>query len=506
MTHRNRSWMRAGTIACCILGQASFAAASSHREAPFITKNPKVDGTDLYLFRSYEPGRSDYVTVIADYLPLQDAYGGPNYFQLDPEALYEIHFDNDGDAKEDLTFRFRFENPLAQNGKGLAVDAGGKKTPVPLINVGPISFDDSSNLNVIERYGLQVMRGNRRNGKLADVTRKSDGSRLFPKPTDYIGTKSLGAPAQYESYARAHIHEIAIPDCQLPGRVFVGQRKEPFAVNLGTVFDLINAPANVVVGGGTRAGRALVPSTIDDKNITSLALELPIACLKKSSDVIAAWTSSSVRQVRIINPQPTYALPSFEGGAWTQISRLGMPLVNELVIGLPDKDAFNASEPSGDARFANYVTNPSLPELIEVLFGSAGVVAPNRFPRSDLVTAFLTGVPNVNANGSTAEMTRLNTAIPATPKGMQNSLGATACFVDGVLTLSNAGCDPAGFPNGRRPGDDVVDITLRVAMGALLPASDAPSGQLPFTDAVLQEDAQFDGVFPYLTTPNPGAL
>ena len=125
--------------------------------------------------------------------------------------------------------------------------------------------------------------------------------------------------------------------------------------------------------------------------------------------------------------------------------------------------------------------------------------------RADLVAAFLTGVKDVNANGSTAEMMRLNTALPATPKGMQNSLGAAACFVQGTLTLNNPGCDPAGFPNGRRPGDDTVDIALRVVMGYLLPTADAPSGQLGFTDATLQEDGQFNDAFPYLLTPNPGA-
>jgi len=151
------------------------------------------------------------------------------------------------------------------------------------------------------------------------------------------------------------------------------------------------------------------------------------------------------------------------------------------------------------------VTNPSLPELLEILFGSAGAVAPNVFPRSDLVAAFLTGVPGVNANGSTAEMQRLNTALPITRKGQQNSLGAAACFVFGVATPSNPGCDLAGFPNGRRPGDDVVDIELRVAMGYLLPQSAAPAGQVPFTDASLNEDSQFDNAFPYLTTPVPGA-
>jgi hypothetical protein len=347
------------------------------------------------------------------------------------------------------------------------------------------------------------MRGSRRGNQQWDVTDAGTGSSVFEKPTDYIGTKSF---PDYRSYAAAHVFNINIPGCATKGRMFVGQRKEPFAVNLGTIFDLINAPAAVIVGGNTAAGRALVPSTIDDKNITSMELELPIACVKGKGDVVAGWTSASVRQVRIVNPRATYRLPAFEGGAWTQVSRLGSPLVNEVVIGLKDKDRFNASEPKNDGQFAGYVTNPSLPELLEILFGGAGVMAPNRFPRADLVAAFLTGVSGVNANGSTAEMLRLNTAIAPTAKGSQNSLGAALCFIQGALSLSNPGCDPAGFPNGRRPGDDVVDIELRVAMGYLLPLADAPSGQLAFTDAAIQEDAQFDNIFPYLRTPQPGAM
>jgi hypothetical protein len=504
MNIATRKW-GAAALTLLALAHVGSAEASSHREAPFITKNPKVDATDFYLFRSYESDRAGFVTVIANYQPLQDAYGGPNYFTMDPEARYEIHLDNDGDAKEDLTFRFRFDNALANDGKGLSVDAGGKKIAVPLVNIGPISAADRSAVNVTETYTMQLIWKDVHSGRWKDVTNAASGKKTFVKPTDYIGTKTFGAAPGYDNYARAHIYDIDIPECATKGRVFVGQRHESFAVNLGTIFDLVNAPPEVVVGGGTREGRWLVPSTIDDKNITSIALELPIACIKGDGDVVAGWTTSSVRQVRIINPYARYDLPAFEGGAWTQVSRLANPLVNEVVIGLKDKDRFNGSRPRDDAQFADYVTNPSLPELLEILFGAAGVVAPSKFPRTDLVAAFLTGVPNVNKDGGTAELVRLNTAIPATPKGMQNSLGAAACFVNGVLTLGNPGCDPAGFPNGRRPGDDSVDIALRVMMGYLLPASDAPSGQLAFTDASLQEDAQFDASFPYLTTPNPGA-
>jgi hypothetical protein len=481
------------------------ARASSHREAPFITKNPKVDATDFYMFRSYEPGREKYVTLIANYLPLQDAYGGPNYFTLDNEALYEIHVDNDGDAREDLTYQFRFRNELA-GGDGFKVPAGDKMVAVPLVNIGGITAADTSKLNVNESFTVRVVKGWRRAGQAFEVTNAMTGGGVFRKPTDYIGTKTFGPPPGYDNYARSHIYNVNIPGCSMPAKMFVGQRRESFAVNLGTIFDLVNAPPAIVVGGGTREGRSLVPSTIADKNITSLALEIHGDCLKGKGDVIGGWTSASLRQARVINPRATYKLPALEAGAWTQVSRLSTPLVNEVVIGLKDKDRFNGSEPRDDGQFADYVTNPSLPELLEILFGSAGVMAPNKFPRADLVAAFLTGVEGVNKNGSVAEMVRLNvTAFTPTPKGMQNSLGAALCFVQGVLTPTNPGCDPSGFPNGRRPGDDTVDIALRVVMGHLLPTADAPSGRLAFTDASLQEDAQFDAAFPYLTTPTPGA-
>ncbi|NOK19951.1 DUF4331 domain-containing protein [Corallococcus carmarthensis] len=484
---------------------ATAALASSHREAPFITKSPKVDATDLYMFRSYETGRADFVTLIADYIPFQEPYGGPNFFTMDPEALYEIHIDNDGNGQEDLTFQFRFTNTLANanNGATLTIGTGAqaKTVAVPLFNVGAITTADQSNLNVQESFTLKVVRGNRRTGTAKDVTHAVGGSATFRKPTDYIGTKSLGSPATYEAYAREHVYSVNIPDCATPGKVFVGQRKEPFAVNLGPVFDLVNADPTIITDATKRNA---VPNPLAKNSITTLALEVPIACLQAGSQtVIGGWTTASVRQARAINPSPTFAKPSRDGGAWQQVSRLGMPLVNEIVIGLPDKDKFNASQPKDDAQFATYVTNPTLPALLEKLFGTK---APTVFPRTDLVAAFLTGVTGVNANGSTAEMQRLNMALPATPKASQNNLGAAGCFLNGKLDTTLAGCDPAGFPNGRRPGDDVVDIELRVAMGYLFENdTQAPSRNTPFHDAVLQDASQFDAVFPYLKTPAAGA-
>jgi hypothetical protein len=524
--------------------------ASSHREAPFLTRNPKVDGTDFYMFRSYEGGRDGYVTFIANYQPLQDAYGGPNYFSLDPEALYEIHVDNNGDATEDVTFQVRVQNQLASSNNGATLPIGPagseKNVSIPLINFGAISSSDQSKLNLHETYSLKIVRGNRRTGTAQDVLRTGTTNAVFSKPVDYVGNSTFGDKAGYDAYANQYIYEIDIPGCTPPAstkpRVFVGQRQEGFAVNLGTVFDLVGSPgsAAVVTGGTNRANRGDTVSNnliaganaIGGKNITSIALEVPISCLVQGGQtVLGGWTTASVRQARVINPQATYPRPSREGGAWAQVSRLGNPLVNEVVIGIKDKDRFNSSEPKSDAQFLDYVTHPVLPAYLELLFGSgAGTLAPSgaSYPRNDLLAVFLTGVQatdtgggttggtmvNVNKNGSTCEYLRLNTALAPTARGAQSSLGAAACFVNGALKLDNVtadgnadnDCDPAGFPNGRRPGDDVTDVALRVMMGYLLPknVTTNPAQDIPFTDFAINYDTQFGASFPYLNTPNPG--
>ncbi|HEY6940760.1 DUF4331 domain-containing protein [Dokdonella sp.] len=497
---RFRTSLAAGLAAALAAFAASpeGAIASSHREAPAITQYPKVDGTDLYVFRSYEPGRSDFVTIIANYVPLQDAYGGPNYFTMDPDALYEIHIDNNGDAKEDLTYQFKFAYDL----KDIQLNIGGRSVGIPLRNAGQVTADNSDARNDAETYTVNLIRGARRQPPdvAGAVSNADGGGTAFAKPIDNIGTKSL---PDYVAYAKRHVYAVNVPGCSTPGRMFVGQRREGFGVNLGEIFDLVNIPTARVVGSRSGSTNATA-----GKNITSLALELPIACVTGAGEpVIGVWTTASLPRTRLVGNEPLRRIVADRN--FVQVSRLGMPLVNEIVIGLKDKDAFNASEPKDDAQFLTYVTNPTLPALLEVLFGADGVMAPSVFPRADLVAAFLTGVPNVNQpnNGAPSEMIRLNTALPVTPKGSQNSLGAAACFVDGVLTLTNPGCDPAGFPNGRRPGDDVVDIELRVAMGVLLPpgAGKPPSANLPYTDGVLVEDSQFDATFPYLTTPLPGS-
>ncbi len=509
------------------------AAASSHREAPFITKMPKVDSTDFYMFRSYEAARlsQDYVTLIASYQPFEDPFGGPNYFTMDPEALYEIHIDNNADAKEDLTFQFRFTNALA-GGEGAKLDigpAGAKKSvAIPLINATPGTTGDA-NLNVQESFTAKIIRGDRRTSTdVKDIMNAAGNATTFRKPVDNIGVKSFGGvdPATgaavdanaYKAYADAHVYTVNIPGCTAgTGKIFVGQRQESFAVNIGPIFDLVDAPAGVITNP---AARAAVTNPIGKKSVTSIAVELPSACVKgtgANGAIIGGWQTASVRQARAINPQATYGRPSREGGAWAQVSRLGMPLVNEVVIGIKDKDRWNSSVPSGDTQFLDYVTHPTLPALIEALFGPT-VAAPTLFPRADLVAAFLTGITapnaaggpdiNLNTNGATAEYQRLNLGLPPTAIASQKPFGAAGC-VDAArkIDLTAPNCDPAGFPNGRRPIDDVVDVELRVAMGVLIgDPTKAVARDVPFHDAVAQEATTFLPVFPYLNTPLPGAV
>jgi hypothetical protein len=454
--------------------------ASSHREAPGITALPKLDATDFYMFRSYEPGRAGFVTFVANYIPGEDPFLGPNYFELDPKGIYEIKIDNDGDGVEDITFQFKFTNTR----ENLSLNIGGIQTAVPLLQLGQIGRNgnpaDTANLNVLESYTLSVIR----HGNRQAVTNAATGATSFSKPVDNIGFKTL---PQYDAYAAAHVFNINIPGCGTPGRVFVGQRKDPFNISLGETFDLINYPhpiddANQDFANSSRDDNA-------DKSITALELEVPISCLTAYDPVIGAWTSSS-------HPNVEIAKPDIDAGGFVQVSRLGNPLVNELVIGLKDKDTFNASQPRDDAQFAHYVTNPSFPAIVSIVFGPP-IQAPNFFPRKDLVAVFLTGVAGLNqpANVKPAEMMRLNTSTPVVAATSQNRLGVI-------------GGDTAGYPNGRRPGDDIVDITLRVAMGVLLTPAQAPSGQVPFTDGAIVNASFFDTAFPYLKAPvagSPGA-
>ncbi len=503
------------------------ALASSHREAPNITKLSKVDNTDVYAFRSYEPGRGAFTTLIANFQPGENPGDGPNYYTMDPDALYEIHVDSNGDAKEDFTFQFKFNNMLAA-GTGITLNVGGKTLPIALRQIPTVAAPDDANLGERENYTLTLVTGDRRSGTRAAVTNAAGGGTTFIKPFDNAGNKSV---PNYAAYANQFIYSVNIPGCATPGKVFVGQRAEYFAVNLGPIFDSVNfvpiqgaadptysSPAFGPFPGGITQSQAN-QELIGRKNVTSIAVEVPTTCLVGSGNgVIGVWSSASLPQARLLDPTPTYPAPTVQGGAYVQVSRLGMPLVNEVVIGLPSKDLFNAVKPTADAALADFVTNPTFPAILNVLFrapvnATLGTniadLAPNNFPRADLVATFLTGIKTLNQQSvvTPSEMIRLNTAVAATPQASQNPLGVI-------------GNDLAGFPNGRRPGDDTVDVVLRVAMGrlchpvpiagvqtdlGLCTPANAPTGLVAYTDGAPSNAANILNAFPYLNPPLRGA-
>lgn len=463
-------------IAASLLTLPIATSASSHREAPAIGGMPRVDNTDVYAFSSYESGRTGFVTLIANFNPFQDPGGGPEFYPLDSEAEYRINIDNNGDAIPDLEFVFEFTNTR----KNLAIPVGDQMVAIPVLNSAPIGPGptNTQSLDRVETYRVELVRNGVRLGNRMSHNQTRGTADTFIKPVDNIGLKSI---PDYAAYARQHVYNVNVPGCSVAGsRLFVGQRKEGFVVNVGEIFDLFNlnplgAPNEEL-------------NSLRGKNITTLALEVPASCLTRGGDPVIGVFSTVRKSGKGTSAQP---LITNSNDQFPQVSRLGMPLVNEAVIGNPDKDKFNISPPKDDAQFLKYVTNPVLPELLEMLFP---VTAPNLFPRTDMVSVFLTGIAGLNkpVNGVPSEMLRLNTSTPTRVAAAQNPLGVIAN-------------DTAGYPNGRRPGDDVVDISLRVLMGVLLTPAQAPSGQMPFTDQAFIDANRFESRFPYLLTPIPGS-
>jgi len=494
----------------------------------------------VFAFRSYETGRSAYTTLIVNAQGLQDPFAGPNYYSLSDKHFYEIYVDNNGDAKEDLTFQFLYGNRLggplvevpfdecdegdchvdesthsgvdaARNfgpqpihsvkHGGLTLNIGGFDMPVALKIIGQVTAGNTGAVNWFEYYELNLITGDRDFGTTNSITQAGTTNAQFEIPFDYTGTKAF---PDYETYARSYIYDIDIPGCaEGGGRVFVGQRAEPFYINIGPIFDLINF--NPIPG--------LPTSVIDDdsnnglryKNIDSFVLEVPTSCLVNNDEpVIGVWAAT--RELHHVGDAHV---------AGRQFSRLGNPLVNELFIGLRDKQRYNKITPSQDLDYDldDYLNYPTFPEIISILFVdfvnqlfgySLTTIAPSNFPRNDLFATFFTGIAGLNqpANVVPGEMMRLNTAISPTSAGSQSQFG--------VL-----GNDFAGYPNGRRPGDDTIDISLRVAMGVLCTVetlnfgcspADAPVGTVALLDGAPISDAYFDVVFPYFNVPDAGSF
>src|SRR5216683_1784244 len=442
---------------------------SSHREAPEISKDPVADSTDVYAFVS--PDKPGTVTLIANYIPLQEPAGGPNFYEFGDDVLYEIHVDNNGDGQADITYQFRFKTVLTTPGSFL-------------YNTGPIGSLSDPNWNSKQFYS---------------VTR-----------VDHSGTHVLGGNLSTPDY-EAKLGQPAVHSLPGGSRVFAGQRAEEFYVDLGSIFDLGNLrPLQQFNVFGKAAGLKAAPgvNATNRLNVHSIALQVPIPGLTiNGHPTIGVWTSASRQRARVTDASSGQHLFS---GPFGQVSRLGNPLFNEVIVPLGKKDYWNTQQPVHDKQFAPFVAHPELANLLPVLYPGAfphlAALDKARTARADLEAILLTGIPKGLIKGFTnftgtvqADMLRLNTSIPPTPASSKT-----------FSILGLLGGDLAGFPNGRRVTDDVVTIELRTIAGAVFPLID-PSYVV---DAVVPDVT--DGLtgsnvtnqplsaFPYLGVPYDG--
>jgi len=464
---------------------------SSHREAPRISQDPVADSTDLYAFVS--PDTPETLTIVANYVPLESPDGGPNFYEFGTDVLYEIKISNRGTANPDLIYQFTFSTSIGDPGTFL-------------YNTGPILSLTTANWNRRQTYSVTRIRGNSASLLATGLT----------CPPCNIGP--LSTPT-YPTLAESAVH--ALPG---GGRVFAGQRADGFYVDLGAVFDLgILRPfeQDHTTFGLQNTGLGMMAAGINSlkaANVHSIALQVPIRTVTaggtvpksvtSSSSVIGVWTTASRQKVRI-----QVADRIINSGPYAQVSRLGNPLVNEVLIPMSEKDAWNTEDPSTDSQYAKLFANPELAQLLPALYPT---VFPNlktyndTMPtRADLVAIFLTGIPGgivpgfQNTTGATqADMLRLNLAIPPTKSSPSN--------------LGLIGGDPAGYPNGRRVFDDVVTIELRALAGVTLPLVDKtfkPDGAAGaitpgLTSSALDLTASgteaYLSAFPYLGLPHQG--
>ncbi|HMA33227.1 MAG TPA: DUF4331 domain-containing protein [Chloroflexia bacterium] len=431
-------------------GQVS---ASSHREAPMISMDPAADNADLYAFVS--PDKPDTVTIIATFYPFEEPVGGPNYFRFGDDVLYELHIDNVGDAQAHITYQFKF-NTQVGNGNTF------------LYNTGPIESIDSANWNVKQFYSVTRIN----NGQSTVL-----GQNLKTPPSN-VGAKST---PNYES-----LSDQAIQTLSDGSKVFAGQSDDPFFVDLN-VFDLLSIrklPGNA--GGGVDG--------LKGYNVQTIALQVPITELTANgakpsgpgdaNAVIGVYSTASRQATRVL--QTGGAAPQYSGN-WVQVSRLGAPLVNEVVVPLAAKDLWNSSKPADDAQFLGGVTDPELAHLFKAIYN---IQVPTG-TRDDLVAIFLTGIKGATQppNVKPAEELRLNLGVPPTAP-------------DKVSNLGVVGGDLGGYPDGRRLADDVTDISLKAVAGAAYPLfhpdfkPDPLAAQLG--DGVDANDAPFRSSFPYV--------
>ncbi len=456
---------------------------SSHREAPEISKDPVADSSDLYAFVS--PDNPDTVTLIANYVPLQLPASGPNFFEFGDDVLYEIHVDSNGDGRPDLTYQFRFRTEL-------------RNDRTFLYNTGPIEALDSENWNRRQFYSVTRVDASGKQTVLADK---------LPCPPCNVGPLSI---PDYEGLAADAVHKLKSGE-----KVFAGQRADAFFVDLGAIFDLgtLRPFQNAHLIGQNLFGAGKAVNATDRMNVHTIALQLPLTMVRRDGRkkvrgrdpgaVIGVWTSASRRQVQV---RQGGGADEVYVGPHVQVSRLGNPLFNEVIVPMAQKDLWNSLPPSEDKRFAEFVAAPELAALLPVLypglFDNLAALNEGGWPRADLLAILLTGIPDglidgfQNSTGDVqADMLRLNTAIP--PAKEPNKFG--------VL-----GGDVAGFPNGRRIADDVVSISLRAIAGATVPLvdeafePDAAAAAVEQGLSVKDSGAKLLAEFPYLGTPFDG--
>ncbi|MEO5575162.1 MAG: DUF4331 domain-containing protein [Gaiellaceae bacterium] len=404
-------------LAAAVVGSGpSAGTASSHREAPLISEDPSADNTDLYAFRS--PDRPNTVSIVSNWIPAEDPAAGPNYFTFSPSARYNIYIDRNGDARPDITYRFRFQR-----------------------TAGPLFLG-----NTVQKYSATKTV----NGKTRLLT-------WAKTPPNNIGPRAT--PNYRDLAAKAVVNVKGT-------RVFAGQRDDAFFGDIGAIFDLLAFRKGTGANGGGKdffAGYA----------VHSIALQIPIAELNAKNSTIGVWSSTDRRNVTVNGKLKR---------GWTQVSRIGNPLVNEVVVPTPFKDKWNRSAPVNDKQFAGPVVKPILAKLMNDLYKVNAPVD----NRDDLVAVFGTGVKGLNFTGTTvADMLRLNYSIPVTPNDKQNRLGVIAG-------------DNGGFPNGRRLDDDVVDIAERVMAGFL------KGNKVELGDGVNAGDVPALSSFPYQADPQSG--
>jgi hypothetical protein len=443
----------------------SVSLGSSHREAPSIALDPTADNTDLYAFKANDAPND--LTVVANWIPFEDPAGGPNFYRFDDNADYYVNIDNTGTGKPAIRYLFRFKTHT-RNGNTFLYAAPG------------VSSIHDPKLNVFQTY--TVTRERYRGGH--KVSSRVIGRNLLVAPNN-VGPKTF---PNYNAVANQ-----AIGSLRGGGKVFAGQRDDPFFVDLGATFDGIN----LRVGTGNQGGGK---DDLAGYNVHSVVLQLPESQVTRngrsvsgpaaSNAVIGVWSTTERHRLSVLSAQDArkhkkHHTSKGQDHGDVQVSRLGNPLINEVIIPLAKKDQFNRTTPDHDAAlYGKYAVNPEPARLLNALFG-LGV---KETGRTDIVTALLTGIPGktqIAPNAVPADTLKINLGVPPTPAGSAKPLGVI-------------GGDLGGFPNGRRLTDDVTDIELRVIGGELI------GKHLPLGDGVDQNDVPFLSSFPYVAPPHDG--